>query len=212
MTEPYFTDRTHVLISGVTGSGDAYGGKTATANWWLDSVVPSEFDYGFYFDPKGTATIQGHTVHGLTRVGSLVREGTRTFHVQPGWEERDKAHTALMQFVDEHLDGSALLIHDEAYSYEGRLEWATATAGNAVPAKSIVVSQDVWDLPRNVRSNTPVKVWVGPYTDEAKRYFEVMGIKSKGETIRERHTEPYMWSVIDGDTVDTYNPVPSKYA
>ena len=32
----YLTDGAHVLISGATGAGDEFGGKSVLANWWFE--------------------------------------------------------------------------------------------------------------------------------------------------------------------------------
>lgn len=210
----YFTDRTHILISGPTGSGDKWGGKSATANWWIDQLVPNHYDYGLFFDPsRGGASTQGRTIrNSLKTMATYMRKGENQFHIAPRWEDRDAAHEGLMAFIEEHLDGSVVMAHDEAYAYDGRLEWATATAGNEVPAKSLVVTQRAWSVNENIRSNCPVKVWVGPMTDEGERFFQTAGKAWVADEVRERHTEPYMWSVVDGEDIDTYNPVPKKYA
>jgi len=48
-----FTDNGHVLISGITGSRDEMGGKTALANWWAATHGRANFDLVVFFNAKG---------------------------------------------------------------------------------------------------------------------------------------------------------------
>lgn len=225
-THPVFTDGTHVLISGTTGAGADFGGKSAVANWWLDTAVPSHFDYGIAFSPKGNRFRGAPTVTNAREAARTVNRGTRSVEwsldsapTELASESMSDAHGQAMSFAH-GLNGSVLAIHDDAvmYSDSDSLAWATALAGNPSDGggrvKSLVVTQDPWDLPRKaVRSNLPVMVWVGPLGDDAQRYFDSMKKAEAANKVREAHTEPYMWSVIDGSgDVTTYAPVPEKYA
>jgi hypothetical protein len=111
------------------------------------------------------------------------------------------------------------MIHDDAVMFGSAesLAWATALAGNpgpgSDPIKSIVVSQDAWDLPRRgVRANLNNMGWVGPMTDAGRRYWQTMEREAAADAIADRHIEPYMWSVHDGTELHTFDPVPDDYA
>lgn len=225
-SHPVFADGSHVLISGVTGAGDDFGGKTSTAAWWLETAVGAgHFDYGLAFSPKGNR-FPGPTVTNSREAAQAVSSGARVIEwtisgppAQLASSDFGDAHAEAMSFAW-GLNGSVLAVHDDAvmFAKADSLAWSTALAGNPGPGedriKSIVVSQDPWDLPRQaVRSNLPVLVWVGPLGDDAKRYFDVMKKADAADVVRERHTEPYMWSVIDGDgEVMTFGPVPERFA
>lgn len=215
----YLYDGTHVLIAGVTGSGNQWGGKTATANWWADCLVErGHYDFMVAFDQKGGNYV-GERVDGPQAAAQAVQEGHRRLDWSPdGWGDFGEQHVDMVRFAD-GLNGSVVLVHDDAVMYadSDSLKYATALGGNPGDGgdamKSLVVSQDPWDLPRKgVRSNLPVMAWVGPTTEEAESYFRGMKKGSAFETIRERHTRPHMWSVVDGDRVDTFDPVPEEYA
>jgi hypothetical protein len=222
-SHPAFTDGTHVLISGVTGSGADFGGKTTTAAWWMDTAVESgHFQYGIAFSPKGNR-FPGPTVTSAREAANAVANGKRiiewTVDGRPGSVgSLHEEHANCMDFVS-GVNGDVLAVHDDAVMYSGAdsLSWATALAGNPAPGenrvKSLVVSQDPWDLPRKgVRTNLPVLVWVGP-SGSAERYFDCMKKSDAYELVNERHTEPYMWSVVDGDdNVITFAPVDERYA
>ena len=72
MTQPeYFTDRTHLLIAGVTGARTDYGGKTALANWWCYNHGRASFDLVLFCNfkhdsgPQQTADADVQSVEGV---------------------------------------------------------------------------------------------------------------------------------------------------
>jgi len=215
----YLYDGTHVLITGITGSGERYGGKTATGNWWLsEAVEQGHYQYAIAFYPgRAGGKFDGETVHGAREAADAIADGARYLEWVPDPGDVENAHNDAVKFA-EGLDGSVIMAHDDAirYAQSDSLAWATAAAGNPSgggAVKSLVISQDPWDLPRKgVRANLPVMVWVGPMTDTGRRFFEQTRSSQVAETIDARHVEPFMWSVIDGDTIDTYTPVPERYA
>lgn len=224
MSHPVLADATHVLIAGVTGAGDGFGGKTSTAAWWLDHAVPGHFRYGVAFSPKGHRFDFATTVTSPLEAAEAIGDGARvlewTIDGSPmDVDNLEDAHAQAMSFAS-GLEGDVLAVHDDAVRYSGAdsLEWCTALAGNPAPGddriKSLVVTQDAWDLPRRgVRSNLPVFVWVGPLSDEGEKFLKQSGKGKAAEVVRKRHTVPYRWSIIDGDgRVDTFDPVPEQYA
>lgn len=219
MSHPNFlTDNSHVLLSGVTGSGETAGGKTATANWWQTQLVEQgHVEWSITYDPKG-GQFTGQTVRGPTEAADAVQAGANQLNWWPR-HESDLAdqHDDAIRFA-EGLRGSVVVVHDDAVTYADAdsLQWATALAGNPGkgqdPIKSIVVSQDPWDLPRKgVRANINNLGWVGEPTPEMERYYDVMRRGHVAEEIAERHTAPYMWSVHDGSELHTYEPVPERF-
>lgn len=222
-SHPVFADGSHVLISGVTGSGDEYGGKSSVAAWWLDTAVPVHFDFGIAFSPKGSR-FAGPTVTNAREAADAIGSGSRIVEWSvsgspTNFDALGDAHAEAMSFAS-GLAGDVLAVHDDAITYAGAdsLKWCCALAGNPSGdgnrIKSIVVSQDPWDLPRKaVRSNLPVLIWVGPVTDEIDKFFRQSGKGPAVDVVRERHDRPFMWSVVDGaGTVSTFNPVPDRYA
>lgn len=229
-SHPVLTDGTHCLVAGVTGSGERWGGKTSTAAWWMDSVVPDDlaapahFRYGIAFSPKGNRFPNAKTVSDMDSAFEALGERRTKIEWTVDGSPIDgidlsSSHAECMEFA-RRLPGDVFLVHDDAvlYSSADSLQWATATAGNPPPGdpriKSVVVSQDPWDLPRRgVRSNLPVLIWVGPTTAEAEKFFRQSGKSEAFDVVESRHKEPYRWSIIDGaGDVATFNPVPSDYA
>jgi hypothetical protein len=214
----FLTDNSHVLLSGVTGSGEAAGGKTATANWWADRLVEAgHFDYAVAFDPKGRQ-FRGTDVTGVRDAASAVEDGARRLDWSPeGRADLAERHDMAARFV-EGTAGSVVMVHDDAalYADGDGLAWATALGGNPgpgdYPVKSLVVTQDPWDLPRKaVRANLANVGWVGPMTDDAARYFDVMQKSGMADVVRAEH-DAFWWSVHDGAEVHTFTPVPGEYA
>lgn len=220
MNTPHFlTDNSHISLSGVTGSGKNAGGKTATTNWMLSTLVEKgHYNYAVAFDPKG-GQYNGTMVVTPEQAANAISNGENILN----WtitdiENVEQRHSQAFSFAD-GLAGSVVFAHDDAVMYadSGALKNAIALAGNPgpgdFPIKSIVVSQDMWDLPRkSIRSNINNLGWVGMPTAEMTKYFKVMGQQHISDVIEKRHTKPFMWSVYDGTTVHTYNPVPSKFA
>lgn len=217
--EPYYLlDGTHVLIAGATGSGDEYGGKSVLANWWFDqSVRKGHRELGVYINPKRLRFVRGTTVSSLKGMAEAYQSGKRRFDVRFTGEE---AHGRLMRML-RRLPGDKIVVHDEAQSYRSAesLDWALSQAGNLAHSdeptgdiRSLVVTQRPWNLPEQQRANMPLKIWVGPFGSEAKRFFQSEAMGEAADKV-ETATGPYRWSVTDGgDYIRTHAPVPAEYA
>lgn len=219
MSHPAFlTDPAHVSLSGVTGSAEGAGGKTSTANWWGDMLLErGHFLFMLSFDVKGGNYV-GASVSNAAEAAKAIKAGNRRINWQPiAMGDLEEQHTQAVQFAD-GLNGPTVMIHDDAVNYadSAGLKHAISMAGNPSdgnPVKSLVVSQDMWDLPRKgIRSNIHNVGWVGPATPEMRRYFEVMKRPDVADQIEARHVEPFMWSVHDGMELHTYQPVPEEYS
>ena len=213
----YLTDNSHMLITGATGAGSRFGGKSSTANWLFEqSVDRGHFEAGVYFDPKGHSFIRGETVRSLGDLVGAWQRGQRLFHYVP--TEPEPEHSNLIQAL-RNTTGQKIIVHDEAHSVadSDMLDWCVRQGGNVGQRfatgdiRSVVVSQHPWDLPESVGQNVPLMVWVGPKTQQAKRYFDTMGIGSAFAELPD--APPYHWTVIDaGEIVKTHAAVPEAYA
>lgn len=205
----YLTGGSHVLVSGPTGAGPQYGGKSATANWWQDSLVSKGWkDVAVSID-AGNAGYEGARVDSLRALGEAYRDGERQFV----WPDGDRVDD-VVRVVDE-LPGDAVMVFDEAWSYretDGLIDVVRNLGNQAEPITGIVVSQRAWDLPDAVRNSTPVKVWVGPLTTEGRQYFTASGMQSVADALDGR-MDPYHWAVTDGGELQAiHEPVPERYA
>ena len=203
----YLTSGGHVLISGATGAGDRYGGKSSTAHWWIENLISNGWiDSAFVVDP-GNGPYQYQEYQTLRGMAQAYQSGARRF----SWP-RESGVTDLVTFVDE-LPGSACIVFDEAWAYadsEG-MENTIRNLGNQEdPVRGIVVSQRAWDLPDSIRNSCPLKVWVGPITSEGEQYFKTNGM---GHIADDCDPDPYEWIVTDGgELVDRNPPVPGEFA
>lgn len=214
----YLSDGSHVLIAGATGAGSEYGGKSVLSNWWVSNAVESSLaDVGVYINPKGLGYVRGARVSSLKGMAESYRSGNRLFDVRMSSVEQ---HERLTRFLRE-LPGEKIVAHDEAQSYrdsEG-LNWLLSQGGNMANSseptgniRSLVVTQRPWNLSEELRANMPLKVWVGPFGTEARRFFETERMHSAAE-LTEKATAAYHWTVTDGgDYVSTNAPVPEEYA
>jgi hypothetical protein len=223
----YLWDGTHILVAGVTGANESVdaGGKTATSNWLAQQVVDGgHADWAIAFAPKGPGLFFDNRGGDAAVVGTAreaadaYAEGARFLEWVPDTRGDVAAqHDDATRFA-EGLAGGGVFVHDDAVTYAGSdgLAWATALAGNPTDGdgiKSVVVTQDPWDLPRkSVRTNLNVLVHVGPVTSDARRYFDVMKMSWAADVVEDRHTDPYVFSAVIGERVDTYEPVPAAYA
>ncbi|TKX79266.1 hypothetical protein EXE53_16690 [Halorubrum sp. SD626R] len=216
----YLTDGSHVLISGATGAGDEFGGKSVLANWWFaQSVGQGWHDLGLFYNPKGLNYVRGRTVHTLKGLAQSYRAGNRLFDYRPR-SDVEAEHEAVIETL-EQLPGRKIVVHDEAQSYQGssKLNRALAQLGNMANAstptddiRSLVVTQRPWNLSEELRANMPLKVWVGPYGNEAEHFFNAERMAAAGEQVR-ANTGAYRWSVTDaGEFVETNPPVPEEFA
>jgi hypothetical protein len=216
----YLTNGAHCLLTGATGAGEEYGGKTVLGNWWVTMAMKNGLhDMGLIFNPKGHQFVRGETVRSLNQLVTAYREGSRLFNYVPTADsaaEHDKVLLALRQ-----TPGSKIVMHDEAHEVadSDMLDWCFRQGGNVGNGtrfrtgdiRSIGVTQHPWDLPESVTNNCPLLCWVGPKTAQSKKYFQAMQIQGAYDEIP--NTDPYHWSVIDaGEYVDTNAPVPERFA
>jgi len=220
----YITDGAHVLIAGATGSGDAYGGKSVLANWWYERLTAQGwYSVGVYFDPKGLQFVSRQadsTVSTLQGFASAYRSGARIIQYRPTHGDEAAEHADLVELLRQ-LPGKKIVVHDEAQDYKtaDSLAWCLSRAGNLDNAdtptdsiRSLVVTQRPWNLSEELRANMPLKVWVGPFGQEARNYFQSENMRDAADAVRDA-TAPYRWSVTDaGDYVETNAPVPEEYA
>lgn len=220
MSEPYYlTDGAHVLIAGATGSGEKYGGKSVLANWWYANAVKTgNRDIGVFFNPKRLSFVRGTEVSTRKGLAEAYRAGKRLFDYRPG--DAEDSHRGLVATL-RNLPGAKIVVSDEAQSYRDSdsLNWLLSQGGNmansAEPTgdiRSLVVTQRPWNLPEELRANMPLKIWVGPYGNEASHFFQAEQMGAAGAMV-EAATGPFRWSVTDGgDYVRTHKPVPEEYA
>lgn len=217
----YLTDGSHVLISGATGAGDTYGGKSVLANWWYDNSVRQGWhSLGVFYNPKGLSYVRGVTVRGLDDLARHYREGARLFDFRPDSNYGADEHKPLIDMLRE-LPGSKIVVHDEAqgYSDSDGLAWCLSQGGNLGSSeatsdsiRSMLVTQRPWNLPERMRAEAPLKIWVGPATSEGERFFSVENMKPAYERVKD-NSGKYRWSVTNaGEFVETNQPVPEEYA
>lgn len=216
----YLTDGSHVLISGATGAGEQYGGKSVLANWWYEQSVAKGWHHlGVYVNPKGLGYVRGTTVRSLQGLAQSYQAGKRLFDYRPDGD-LEAAHDRVTRML-RNLPGEKIVVHDEAQEYRGTdsLNWLLAQGGNMRNSaeetddiRSLVVTQRPWNLSEELRANMPLKVWVGPFGNEATHFFEAERMGAAADKV-EANTGPYHWSVTDGgDYVETLPPVPEEYA
>jgi hypothetical protein len=216
----YLTDGSHVFVTGATGAGDKFGGKTVLANWWFDRAVSTgTHDMGVFFNPKGHSFVKGSLVRSLGDLVYCYQQGDRLFNYVPSGDSVASQHDKLIRTLRK-ASGTKIVVHDEAHEVASSemLDWCFRQGGNVGSQRfktgdirSIAVSQHPWDIPESVAQNAPLKVWVGPTTPESKRYFDTMQISDAYAEIPE--TDPYYWTVIDGgEVVSTNKPVGEAWA
>lgn len=216
MSADYFADRSHVLISGVTGARTEYGGKTALANWWASTWGVVEFDLVCFLNFKQDSHIHGTRVESLEELASEMADGQRHFNIVPRTDDWEGFHASFKTFVASLPDDmSKLVVHDEAPEYDDdSLRWFVRVAGNGHATKSLVLAQAPGDMNTTIRNQT-IPCWIGPSTGQNSHYFTAQGYKQVFET-HILDQEPYHWTVVLGPDpehdVDTYQPVPSEYA
>jgi hypothetical protein len=215
----YLTDGAHVFITGATGAGDEFGGKTVLLNWWVTRAVEQgHHDLGLIFNSKGHSFMRGKTVRTLQDLADAYRSGYRLFNFIPMNSEAD--HETVMQMLRE-LPGSKIVGHDEAHEYADSemLDWMFRQGGNVEDSirfetgniRSLLTSQHPWDLPEAVTNNVPLFVYLGRKSPQAKRYFTTMQIAGAYEQMPDM--DPYEWTVFNaGEFVEKNPPVPEEYA
>lgn len=214
----YLTDRSHILIAGVTGARTDYGGKTALANWWATKWGRSAFGLVLFLNfkqdraPAEYAEIEVDSIEG---VATAMSEGHTHICLTPTDPDWQAVHDRVRDFVDalpKEID--KLVVHDEAPEYDDEsLMWFVRVAGNGANCKSLVIAQAPGDLSMAVRRQT-ILCWVGPVSEDNRHVFQANHRENHYRWMREHH-EPYQWSVLlgpeDSDR-DTFEPVPEEYA
>lgn len=214
----YLQDRSHILVSGVSGSRTDYGGKSALCNWWADTWGSEWFDLVLYLNFKhddAPARIADADVRDLGGVAKAMSDGHTYICLTPAKADWNAVHERVMRFIQElPEDMEKLVIHDEAPEYDGdSLLSFVRVLGNGSNCKSLVIAQAPGDLSTSVR-NQLVPCWVGPVTEQNRHYFQANHYLNHFRAMREQH-KPYHWSVITGpgdDDRDHYEPIPERYA
>lgn len=210
MSDYYLADGGHVLISGSTGARDGYGGKSVLANWWYSNLVENGWrDLGVYVNPKGHSFVDGRTVRSLHGFAQSYRSGTRVFDYQS--KDPDAIVETVRQIGDE-----AVIVFDEAQMYRDSdaLNETLAMYGNLDEGsiRGLVVTQRPWNLSEELRANCPVKIWVGPITNEGHNFFQSEQMAAVANEL-DGQMDPYHWAVTDAGELQTVNsPVPESYA
>lgn len=206
----YLADGGHVLISGSTGAKDGYGGKTVLANWWSSNLVDrGHRDLAVFVNPKRHSFLEGRTVSSLKGMAEAYRAGARVLDYQGGRVDD------VVRFLKE-LPGEKVAVFDEAQDYgdfEG-LDWVLSQGGNldSGSIRGLVVTQRPWNLGEQLRANMPVKVWVGPVTNEGKSFFQSEQMETVARELS-GEIEAYHWAVTDaGELQEVNGPVPEAYA
>lgn len=218
MTAPYFTDRSHLLIAGVTGSRTDYGGKTSLANWWCDTHGRASFDVVIFGNFKADAAPARHAdvqVESVEEIAHAIRDGAEYICLTPRSADWAAVSERLRHAVDAlPTDLEKLVVLDEAPELdEDALKWFVRVAGNGANCKTLVLSQAPGDLDMAVRRQC-ILAWVGPVTEDNRHVFAANKRENHFDAMKREH-EPYVWSVLTGpadEDRDTYNPVPEKYA
>lgn len=214
----YFTDRSHLLIAGVTGSRTDYGGKTGLANWWASNPGRAAFDVVIFGNFKGDAAPAEHAdveVESVDAIADAMAAGHQHICLTPADSDWEAVSSRLRAFVDAlPADLEKMVVLDEAPELdEDALLWFVRVAGNGANCKTLVLAQAPGDLAMGVRRQT-ILCWVGPVTEDNRHIFEANKRGNHFDAMREQH-EPYHWSVLTGpadEDRDHYQPVPEDYA
>jgi hypothetical protein len=215
----YLTDFSHMAIVGATGAGDKFGGKSVLANWMYEQSVQTGFvDLAVYFNIKGHSFVRGTKCYSLEDLVKAYNAGKRLINFVPT-DPIPPKHARVIDAMRK-VSGEKLFVHDESHLFDEspQLNWCFRQGGNVGEKyrtgniRSIAVTQHPWDLEQSLRNNTPLTVWIGPKTAEAKRYFQSLQLEATFRDIPD-DLEPYHWCVIDGgELIDINSPVPSEYA
>lgn len=214
----YLTDRSHILISGVTGARTDYGGKTGLANWIATAWGRQFFGLVLFLNfkqdakPAEFAEVEVDDVQGVAEAMSKGHTHICLTPADPDWQA---VHDRVRGFIDAlPKDIDKLVVHDEAPEYDDEsLMWFVRVAGNGANCKSLVIAQAPGDLSMAVRRQT-ILCWVGPVSEDNRHVFQANHRENHYRWMRENH-DPYQWSVLlgpeDSDR-DTFEPVPERFA
>lgn len=218
MTAEYLTDRSHVLIAGVTGARTDYGGKTSLANWWAATHGRASKDLVLFVNPKLDDAPEEHAeaVAGdVDGVADAMAGGATHICLSPTDPDWEAVTRRVQAFVDAlPTDLEKLVVLDEAPELDAEaLLWFVRVAGNGAACKTLVLAQAPGDLPMGVRRQC-ILCWVGPVSEDNRHVFRANKRENHFEAMREEH-DPYEWSVLLGpadEDRDHYEPVPQEYA
>lgn len=218
MAPDYLTDRSHMLIAGVTGARTHYGGKTALATWWCDVWGRQSNDVVIFGNFKLDDAPEEHAdavVHTVEEIAPAIRDGATFITLSPTSSDWEAVHRRLRAAVDAlPKDLNKLVVHDESPELdEEALLWFVRVAGNGSNCKSLVIAQAPGDLGMGVRRQC-ILTWIGPATEDNRHVFSANKRENHFDYIREEH-DPYVWTVLLGpgdDDRDTFDPVPEDYA
>jgi len=213
MTHEFLTDRSHVLISGVTGARSRYGGKTALANWWLCEPAQRD-DLRIFLNPKHDEEVRGRSVASVEELAREMRDGHRHFDLAPQSSDWETVSERLMMFVRAlpQLMSKTVVIDEAPEMDEEALLTMVRVLGNMATCKTLLLAQAPGDLPVKIRRQV-VLAWVGPFTGSNAHVFEANDLGAHVDHLHEQG--PYEWSVILGpapeDRVE-FAPVPEEFA
>lgn len=219
MTHPdYFTDRSHLLLLGLTGARTRYGGKTALATWLADTHGRASNDvviFGNYKlddEPERRADAVATTVDELA---DPIRRGEDFICLSPTDADWEAVSRRLEKAVRALPDGmSVMVVHDETPELDAdAMQTFARVLGNGSDCKSVFISQEPGAAPDTVRSQS-ILVWVGPIQSNYRHVFRANDRENHFDYIQREH-EPYVWTVMTGpadEDRDTYDPVPEEYA
>jgi len=212
----YFTDRTHFLITGVTGARTDFGGKTALATWWSDTHGRAANDVVLFVNPKLDDGPEQHAdavAQSIDEVAGAMADGAEFICFSPHDHDWQAVSRRFQRFVQElPNDMNKMVVLDEGPELDQEaIMWFVRVAGNGNNTKTLVLSQE----PGAVEGRGQcVLVWVGPVQENNRHVFRANKRENHFDAMREEH-EPYHWSVMlgpgDGDR-DHYQPVPEEYA
>jgi len=212
----YLTDRTHMLITGVTGSRTNYGGKTSLATWWADTHGRASTDVVLYLNVKLDEPPEEHAgvvARNLQEVGEAIGEGHQFVCFSPmdhDWEDVSVRFRDFVARLDRDLE--KLVVLDEGPELdEDAILWFLRVAGNGNNCKTLLLSQEPGAVPGRGQCSL---VWVGPVQENQRHVFRANNRENHFDAMQREH-EPYHWSVLTGpgdDDRDHYRPVPEKYA
>jgi len=214
----YLTDRSHLLVAGVTGARTDYGGKTSLANWLASTHGRAAFDVVIMANVKADSAPEDHAevvVDDVEGIGRAMGEGHTHICLTPSSADWEGVSQRLREFVEAlPTDLSKLVVLDEAPELdEGALQWFVRVSGNGANCKAVILSQAPGDLPMAVRRQC-ILVWVGPVSEQNRHVFTANSLGNHFDAMQREH-EPYHWSVLLGpedQDRDHYRPVPEEYA
>jgi hypothetical protein len=213
----YFQDKSHMLLTGITGSRTQYGGKTALATWWCDEPGRA-FDLEIFANVKQDdvgAVLEDFTeVSSVDGVASAMADGRRRIILTPTDPDWAAVSRRLEAFVRElPSDMTKLVVLDEVPELDEEAVLSFVRVhGNGANCKTLAIAQSPTDVSNSVvKQTTPV--WVGLTTGSYAAWFRSHNLEQHFAHVQQNH-EPYHWTVMTGpadEDRDHYQPVPERY-